>query len=491
MKKLSLKGKFSFCMFVVMAIFFATEVILLGMQYYTKDRLGDLIDKSNRVYELKTTFSEVLSAYKYYSVSQKEDDREAAKEALERLRSDSASLRHVIFEDSYIREIDDLCHMADSLYEQIEPEIAATVHGTREERLQAYDEAAYTVVQLIEKYYDYVYPAMEQYSNEAQNELNREMKVISGICILAVIVFSLGILGMVLWFSRDVISPISALSYKAATYRSEREGYQKQNRDEVGQLTELFEEMLSRIEDQIGQMELNMKLQLELEQQRLEKVKMEKLLQESEIKALQARINPHFMFNTLNSIAQMAYLEEAPSTEQMIEAVSDYFRYNLKDIHHVATVADEVKNCRDYIYIQQIRFGKRIRFDLQYDETAAEGRIPALTLQPVIENAIVHGLAIRGGEILIRIHRKDGKIDITIRDNGSGMEEEKRRLIQSYIEGTDQTGIHSDSIGLKNVIDRMKAFFKDGFAMEIISTPEEGTEIRIRIPYEESLCIGY
>ena len=156
MKKLSLKGKFSFCMFVVMAIFFATEVILLGMQYYTKDRLGDLIDKSNRVYELKTTFSEVLSAYKYYSVSQKEDDREAAKEALERLRSDSASLRHVIFEDSYIREIDDLCHMADSLYEQIEPEIAATVHGTREERLQAYDEAAYTVVQLIEKYYDYV-----------------------------------------------------------------------------------------------------------------------------------------------------------------------------------------------------------------------------------------------------------------------------------------------------------------------------------------------
>jgi len=241
----------------------------------------------------------------------------------------------------------------------------------------------------------------------------------------------------------------------------------------------------------MGQMELNMKLQLELEQQRLEKVKMEKLLQESEIKALQARINPHFMFNTLNSIAQMAYLEEAPSTEQMIEAVSDYFRYNLKDIHHVATVADEVKNCRDYIYIQQIRFGKRIRFDLQYDETAAEGRIPALTLQPVIENAIVHGLAIRGGEILIRIHRKDGKIDITIRDNGSGMEEEKRRLIQSYIEGTDQTGIHSDSIGLKNVIDRMKAFFKDGFAMEIISTPEEGTEIRIRIPYEESLCIGY
>ena len=127
-------------------------------------------------------------------------------------------------------------------------------------------------------------------------------------------------------------------------------------------MTELFEEMLSRIEDQMGQMELNMKLQLELEQQRLEKVKMEKLLQESEIKALQARINPHFMFNTLNSIAQMAYLEEAPSTEQMIEAVSDYFRYNLKDIHHVATVADEVKNCRDYIYIQQIRFGKRIRF---------------------------------------------------------------------------------------------------------------------------------
>ena len=93
-----------------------------------------------------------------------------------------------------------------------------------------------------------------------------------------------------------------------------------------------------------------MTLQRLQEQPRLAQLKIEKLLQESEIKALQARINPHFMFNTLNSIAQMAYLEEAPSTEQMIEAVSDYFRYNLKDIHHVATVADEVKNCRDYLY---------------------------------------------------------------------------------------------------------------------------------------------
>ena len=253
----------------------------------------------------------------------------------------------------------------------------------------------------------------------------------------------------------------------------------------------MFEEMLLRIEEQMGQMELNMKLQLELKQQRLEKVKLEKLLQESEIKALQARINPHFMFNTLNSIAQMAYLEEAPSTEQMIEAVSDYFRYNLKDIHHVVTVADEVKNCRDYIYIQQIRFGKRIRFDLQYDEAAAGGRIPALTMQPMIENAIVHGLAIRGGEILIRICREEENVGITIRDNGFGMDEEKQRLIQSYIEGIDKTGIHSDSIGLKNVIDRMRVFFKDEFVMEINSMPEKGTEIKMLIPYKENLCIGY
>lgn len=489
MKKLSLKGKFSFCMLGVIAIFFVTAGILLGMQYYTKGRMEALIDQSNRVYGLKTTVSEMLSAYKYYSLSQKKDDRETTKEALERLLADSASLRHTIFEETYIREVDDLCHMIDSLCEQVEPEITSGVYGTREERLQAYEEASYTV-QLIEKYYDYVYPAMERFSSEEQDELNGEMKVISEICFLAVAVFSAGILGMVLWFSRDVIRPISALSYKAATYRSEKD-YQQENMDEVRQLTELFEEMLIRIEDQMGQLELNMKLQLELKQQRLEKIKIEKLLQESEIKALQARINPHFMFNTLNSIAQMAYLEEAPSTEQMIEAVSDYFRYNLKDIHHVVKVADEVKNCRDYLYIQQIRFGQRIQFELQYDETAAEGRIPALTLQPVIENAIVHGLALRGGKILIRICREEEKVIIIIRDNGCGMEEEKRRLIRSYIEGIDQTGIHSDSIGLKNVIDRMRAFFKDEFVMEISSAPEKGTEIRMLIPYEESLCIGY
>lgn len=153
MKKLSLKGKFSFCMLGVIALFFVTSGILLGMQYYTKGRMEDLIDKSNRVYELKTTVGEVLSSYKYYSFSQKEDDREATKEALERLQADSASLRHIIFRESYIREVDDLCQMIDSLCEQVEPEVASVVYGTREERLQAYEEASYTV-QLIEKYYD-------------------------------------------------------------------------------------------------------------------------------------------------------------------------------------------------------------------------------------------------------------------------------------------------------------------------------------------------
>ena len=210
---------------------------------------------------------------------------------------------------------------------------------------------------------------------------------------------------------------------------------------------------------------------------------MEKLLQESEMKALQARINPHFMFNTLNSIAQMAYLEEAPQTEQMIEAVSDYFRYNLKAIHHVSTMAEEIKNVKDYIYIQKIRFGDRIDFSLCYDEKADKGKIPALTLQPIIENSIIHGLGCCQGEgrVEISVSCEGKSIGICIRDNGRGIEEEKLSAISGYIEGTDVQGI----------IDRMRAFFKDGFDVTIVSEINGGTAITVTIPYEENLCIKY
>lgn len=467
----TLKGKFSLCLLVIVAVLLLTSGLLFGMMNYMQQRMETLLDMNNRVYDLKISVNEVAEAYKYYLVSGKEEDKETICATLKELVSDSATLKRDIFEDAYIREIDDLNNMIDTFSGQTEEGLLLFPCQNREERTEAYEKIAYTA-QLIDKYYDYVYRAVEQYSEEEKGILEKEKTFIAGICIFVILVMFGGVAAMLFWFSKGVLSPLSALAYKAANYRADEPGQWQQGKDEVKNLTNTFDAMLLRIEEQM---------------------EMEKLLQESEMKALQARINPHFMFNTLNSIAQMAYLEAAPQTEQMIEAVSDYFRYNLKDISHVSTMAEEIKNVKDYIYIQKIRFGDRINFSLCYDEEADRGKIPALTLQPIIENSIIHGLGCCEGDGRVEISVKcEGKgVRICISDNGRGIEEEKLSVISGYIEGTDVQGIHSDSIGLKNVIDRMRVFFKDRFDMTIVSEINKGTSITIIVPYEENLCIKY
>ena len=488
----TLKEKFSLCLLVIVAVLLLTSGLLFGMMNYMQHKMETLLDMNNRVYDLKISVNEVAQAYKYYLVSGKEEDKEEICVGLKELVSDSAALKSDIFEDAYIREIDDLNNMIDTFSGQTEEGLLLFASQNREERTAGYEKTAYTA-SLIDKYYDYVYRAVEQFSEEEKEVLEREKSFIAGICVFVILVMFGGVAVMLFWFSRGVLSPLSALAYKAANYRADEPGQVEWGRDEVKNLADTFDAMLLRIEEQVGQMEINMKLELQLKQQHFEHIKMEKLLQESEMKALQARINPHFMFNTLNSIAQMAYLEEAPQTEQMIEAVSDYFRYNLKDIHHVSTMAEEIKNVKDYIYIQKIRFGDRIDFSLCYDEKADKGKIPALTLQPIIENSIIHGLGCCQGEgrVEISVSCEGKSIGICIRDNGRGIEEEKLSAISGYIEGTDVQGIHSDSIGLKNVIDRMRAFFKDGFDVTIVSEINGGTAITVTIPYEENLCIKY
>lgn len=491
-KESTLKGKFSLCLLVIVTVFLMTSGLLFGMMNYMQRKMETLLDMNNRVYDLKLCVNEVAQAYKYYLVSGKEEDREVICAALEELLQDSAALRADIFEDTYIREIEDLDNMIDTFSRQTQEGLLLFELQNRNERTKGYENSAYTA-SLIDKYYDYVYRAMEQYSEREKGILEKEKSFIEGICIFVVLVMFGGVAVMLFWFSKGVLNPLSALAYKAASYRADEPGQWQQGRDEVKNLTNTFDAMLLRIEEQVGQMEINMKLELKLKQQRFEHIKMEKLLQESEMKALQARINPHFMFNTLNSIAQMAYLEEAPQTEQMIEAVSDYFRYNLKDIHHISTMSEEIKNVKDYIYIQKIRFGDRMDFFLSYDEKADKGKIPALTLQPIIENSIIHGLGCcqEKGKIEIEVSCQGEDIRICIKDNGRGIEKEKLSAISGYIEGTNGKGIHSDSIGLKNVIDRMRAFFKDRFHMTVVSELNRKTVVTINVPYEENLCIKY
>ena len=215
----------------------------------------------------------------------------------------------------------------------------------------------------------------------------------------------------------------------------------------------------------------------------LGKLETEKRLEMIKLELLKSQINPHFLFNTLNVISGMAKLEEAETTEKMILALSSLFRYNLKTPEQSVPLAKELKVVADYMYLQQMRFGERIRYELNCKVEQELVMVPAFTFQPLVENAIIHGVSPKeeGGSIRIVVRQKEMRLHIVIGDDGIGMTEEELQQLKSRLKTDDAR--HS-GIGLGNVYRRITAMYADG-NFEIYSKKNAGTVIFIDIPCRE------
>ena len=211
-----------------------------------------------------------------------------------------------------------------------------------------------------------------------------------------------------------------------------------------------------------------------------EKHKMEKQLDEVRLQMLKNQINPHFLFNTLNMIASTAQIEDAAATEKMIHALSRLFRYNLKSTDSVMPLERELKVVQDYMYIQQMRFGSRISHDLRVEVDGSETMIPAFTLQPLVENAIIHGIARKeeGGRIFLRIWKQKDKLVISLADTGVGMDEETLKRLMDALKGHRPARL---GIGLGNIYQRIKSMYEDG-GLRIYSRAGKGTVVQIILP---------
>ena len=194
---------------------------------------------------------------------------------------------------------------------------------------------------------------------------------------------------------------------------------------------------------------------------------------------LKNQINPHFLFNTLNMIASMAQVEDAATTEQMITAMSRLFRYNLKSTDSVMPLERELKVVSDYMYLQQMRFGKRLRFTSDCPDDTLDHLVPSFALQPLVENAIVHGISAQkeGGKIHIRARRADGRLWLWVSDTGCGMAEERLAQIRGALAAGDEK---ATGVGLGNIYRRIHAMYPDG-EMEVFSRAGCGTVIRLAV----------
>ena len=282
-----------------------------------------------------------------------------------------------------------------------------------------------------------------------------------------------------------LIQPLIQLAYssrKIAKNDFSEPDYEVKNRDEVGELVHAFHKMKHATEGYINTLKANYEMTELLHREEMERMHMEEQLNIARLDLLKNQINPHFLFNTLNTIACMANLEDAVTTEKMITSMSNLFRYNLKTTEQIVPLSQELKVVEDYMYIQNMRFGDRIRFDVFISEKADPKKnfIPAFTLQPLAENAVIHGISKKeqGGRIHIRIWLKDEGLMISIADTGIGMEENKREELELAMKERSTSKI---GIGLGNIYKRIRTIYQDG-ELKIYSRVGKGTVIQMMIP---------
>lgn len=268
--------------------------------------------------------------------------------------------------------------------------------------------------------------------------------------------------------AKSISDPITNLSRTMQQVRNGnfdiRNDYQ--SKDEVGILSDNFNAMIENTNELIQTI-----YQKEL------------LKQEAELRFLKFQINPHFLYNTLETINWISRIHGVPEAGEIAKALGDLMREGLRDDDFVP-IKDEIKNIENYLLIQQYRYGEKIKITINIDPETSEIKTPKFVLQPIIENALVHGLdsKIDGGNIRI-FGGCDGKdILLTVEDDGVGMPEEVRRnLLNENLRKSDDNGKHTH-IGILNVHKRLRLYFGPSYGLSIHSEVGVGTVVTIRIP---------
>lgn len=311
------------------------------------------------------------------------------------------------------------------------------------------------------------------------------MIAVPAAAILLILVLFLIVCKLAGVMNHSIIDPVTELanaSRRIAANDFYIDDVQVENQDELGELVGAFNKMKYATGQYIQTQEEKRIALDELHEKELERLEMERRLESAKMELLMSQINPHFLFNTLNVIGGMANLEDAGITEKMIKSLSDLFRYSLKNDQAVVPLARELKIVEDYMYLQHMRFGARIAYEINCDVDTQAVLLPTFTFQPLVENAIIHGLTpkVEGGKIVIDIHKEGRVLSIAIRDNGMGMSPETQERLREQVRQKDAK---SEGIGFANVTRRIYAMYPDA-DVELLAEENKGTTVKIRIPME-------
>lgn len=468
-------------------------VLLFAMNMLFYVRINNSMQKMDNVYasnaeltELSQVFEKVQdNMYKYLKVKNSQtlldyyQNEAKYRNELEKLNEDNINDPVKLLERN-IRK------MSETYLDCTAETVAAKRGRNVEQYKRKYDDAT--------KLYRYIQSSIDELNNLMFQENSSTYAVLRAVMryleisnsVIMIIIVAGGML-LLIQATRNMFVPLSNMAETAQLVGQGNfhvKMHDTDAQDELGTVTRAFNTMVENLDLYMARTKASM----EKEQQMMEReLLMENHLKEAQLKYLQAQINPHFLFNCLNAGAQLAMLEDAERTGVFLEKMADFFRYNVRKMEDDALLWEEVDAVDNYIYILNVRFAGDINYEKDVDEGIGNFRIPSMILQPLVENAVQHGIhdCMETGKIRMSIHKDGDDLEITVSDNGAGMTQE---MIQSVMAGKARNNgedRYSTGIAVGNVIDRLELYYKQ---KDLLTIESEGlglgTSVHITLPVE-------
>lgn len=470
-------------------------VLLFAMNMLFYVRINNSMQKMDNVYasnaeltELSQVFEKVQdNMYKYLKVKSSQtlldyyQNEAKYRNELEKLNEDNINDPVKLLERN-IRK------MSETYLDCTAETVAAKRGRNVEQYKRKYDDAT--------KLYRYIQSSIDELNNLMFQENSSTYAVLRAVMryleisnsVIMIIIVAGGML-LLIQATRNMFGPLSNMAETAQLVGQGNfhvKMHDTDAQDELGTVTRAFNTMVENLDLYMARTKASM----EKEQQMMEReLLMENHLKEAQLKYLQSQINPHFLFNSLNAGAQLAMMEDAERTGIFVEKMADFFRYNVKKGQEDATLGEELEAVDNYIYILNVRFAGDIHFSKEVDESLENVRMPSMILQPVVENAVNHGIRDIEweGKIHLTVTGDADYIRISVKDNGKGMTQEQiEGVLSGNREHRNEEG-DSTGIGMNNVISRLELYYEESGLMEINSEGEgKGTEAVIYIPVHEN-----
>ena len=289
--------------------------------------------------------------------------------------------------------------------------------------------------------------------------------------VISLILMAFVIISMMLSISisYSVTKPLSKLvnTIKAIKQGDFSQRFNAKYNNEVGQLGRRFNDMMDMIDNLVNTVHV-----AQLQER------------EAELHALQAQINPHFIYNTLESIRQQAKASGNDATAQMVFALGRLLRYSINIKNKIVTVRDEIEHLNNYLFLLNYRFDNKYHMEMDIDESLCNLKIIKLIFQPIVENSVHHGLETLDREGVIRLtgRKEGGNAVFVLEDNGCGMSEEQVRKLAERINDFTTFDQPEGSIGLKNINERIKLQYGGEYGISVESAEGLGTKVTITLP---------